>query len=205
MSTYLKLMGYKWSLQVNVYFLVNISVGVFRNQFALDLVFTTIDSEIIVKSLEFADHAPFLFCLSKNCLYSTCTVRYSQSRKGAWLANTDDFTMYDFVKWRVSIRIRMKNNKYLNRLTLLQYRGVFYIPHTEKSQLLLKLMILESPNLVTFPIYLWQTPPYPFGPPSNYEFLAFFSSYIENIGPKNPFFSLFSPKNYQMRPRKYKH
>ena len=33
---------------------------------------------------------------------------------------------------------------------------------TEKSQLLLKTMNLRSPNFVTFPIYPWQTLPYPF-------------------------------------------
>ena len=47
----------------------------------------------IVKSLEFADHAPFLLWL-----YRTIHVEYRQlllrhNRKGAWSANADDFTI----------------------------------------------------------------------------------------------------------------
>ena len=33
-------------------------------------------------------------------------------------------------------------------------RGVYITPPTEKYRLLLKIMILKSPNFVTFPIYL---------------------------------------------------
>ena len=47
-------------------------------------------------------------------------------------------------------------------LTLLLYRGVYITPPTKKWQLLLKIVILKSPNFVTFPIYLWQTLPYLF-------------------------------------------
>ena len=47
-------------------------------------------------------------------------------------------------------------------LTLLLYGGLYITPPTEKWQLLLKIMILKSPNFVTFPIYLWQTLPYLF-------------------------------------------
>ena len=39
-------------------------------------------------------------------------------------------------------------------LTLLLYGGGVYHPPTKKWQLLLKIVILKSPNFVTFPIYL---------------------------------------------------
>ena len=51
-------------------------------------------------------------------------------------------------------------------------RGTFPTP-IKKCQLHLKTMIVKSPNFVTFPIYLWQTLPYPFGPQKCQKYMGF--------------------------------
>ena len=55
--------------------------------------------------------------------------------------------------------------------------GVFRPPPYQKWQLLVKIMILKSPKFVTFPIYLWQTLPYPFGS-SKWQKRGFYSIFI---------------------------
>ena len=62
-------------------------------------------------------------------------------------------TLQSCVNLLYDLKIHSHNFQYLN-LTLLLYGGVYITPPTKKWQLLLKIVILKSPNFVTFPIYL---------------------------------------------------